>query len=65
MDRVMLELSDEEIREIHGAAERAGVSDTDFIKATVKSKLRLDIQSDDEIGAHIRSENRELYKRLS
>ncbi len=45
--------------------ERAGVSDEDYIKATIKSKLPLHLQTDDEIGAKIREENRELYKRLS
>jgi hypothetical protein len=65
MDRITIEFSNEEIREIHVAAERAGISDVDYIKATVKSKLPLHLQTDDEIGAQIRAENRELYKRLS
>ncbi len=65
MDRVTIEFSNEEIREIHVAAERAGISDVDYIKATVKSKLPIHLQTDDEIGAKIREENRELYKRLS
>jgi hypothetical protein len=65
MDRITIDFSNEEIREIHSAAERAGISDSDYIKATVKSKLPVHLQTDDEIGAQIRAENRELYKRLS
>jgi hypothetical protein len=65
MDRITIDFSNEEIREIHSVAKLAGVSDVDYIRATVKSKLPLHLQTDDEIGTQIRAENRELYKRLS
>jgi uncharacterized protein (DUF1778 family) len=65
MDRISIEFSNEELREIHRAAESVGTTDEDFIKTSVKSKLPLHLQSDDEIGARIREENQELYKRLS
>ena len=65
MDRVTIEFSEDEFRRVHEAAVEVGLSDTEFIKSSAQSRLPLHLRSDDEIGAQIRCENKELYERLS
>jgi hypothetical protein len=66
VDRTLpIEFSEEEYSEIHSEASNRGMSDEEYIKFTLKSKLKLHERSDEEIGAYLREKHRDLYKRLS
>ncbi|HWF44051.1 MAG TPA: hypothetical protein VG537_05375 [Candidatus Kapabacteria bacterium] len=66
MDRTLpIEFSEEEYSEIHREASHRGMSDEEYVKSTLKTKLKLHQRSDEEIGAYLREKHHELYKRLS
>jgi hypothetical protein len=65
MDRITIDITEREHSQIQEEAMKNGMTEEEFVKASVRSKLPVHELSDDEIGAIIREENKELYRRLS
>ena len=65
MHTLTIDFTEKEYFEIHSEASKHGLTDQDFIKASVRETLPLFERPDDEIGTHLRAKYRELYRRLS
>ena len=65
MQTLSIELTEQEFSELHTTAVKNGMSDQDFVKSSIWEALPLHERSDDEIGAHLHTKYRELYRRLS
>lgn len=65
MFKITVDFTEDEYSEVHAEASKLGLSDQDFIKSSIRETLPLYKRSDDEIGEHIRTTYKELYRRLS